>query len=294
MGGGSYSVDKSVSRSRSMGYHRKSTNEIFTKKSIDNLMNPKDVKIRESRDSDEHPNSLAIIMALDVTGSMGYIPHYLIKNGLTNIMGNIIERGEKDPQVLFMGIGDHLCDDAPLQVAQFESSDELLDKWLKDVYLESGGGGNGGESYALAWYFAGNNTSIDCHEKRKRKGYLFTIGDDAVHRTLNKNTLQGIMGKGEYTDYDAAELLKKAQEKYEVYHIHLTETGTGQQTNVIGSWKEIMGDHAIMVNNHEEISKIISNIIVKNTKVEKKDTKKENVTENKTEVDNNEKPEILL
>ena len=57
------------------------------------------------------------------------------------------------------------CDSAPLQVGQFESSDELLDKWLTNIYFEAGGGGNGGESYALAWYFAALKTATDSMEK---------------------------------------------------------------------------------------------------------------------------------
>jgi hypothetical protein len=48
------------------------------------------VTIRESRDS---PMSIPIIVALDVTGSMGRIPHDLAKVGLPNMMGGIIEHG---------------------------------------------------------------------------------------------------------------------------------------------------------------------------------------------------------
>ena len=50
------------------------------------------------------------ILALDVTGSMGSIPHYLVKDGLPNIMDGLIKKGIADPQVLFMGIGDHECE----------------------------------------------------------------------------------------------------------------------------------------------------------------------------------------
>ncbi|KKM94051.1 hypothetical protein LCGC14_1202110, partial [marine sediment metagenome] len=153
MGGGSYSVDDRMTRSISAGYHTKSRQEIFTQATINSAMNPHGITVRESRDSDEHPDSLAIVLALDVTGSMGSVPHYLVKDGLPHIVDGIIKSGIPDPQILFLGIGDHECDRSPLQVGQFESSDELLDKWLTDVWLEGGGGGNDGESYMLAWYF---------------------------------------------------------------------------------------------------------------------------------------------
>src|ERR1700690_3760507 len=136
MGSGGYSTSDRTLRAASMGFHTKPTSEIFKEKTINTAMNPSGVKIRESRDSKEHPNSLAIILALDVTGSMGSIPHHLVKDGLPSVMEDIIKAGIKDPQVLFLGIGDHECDNFPLQVSQFESSDELLDKWLTTIYLE--------------------------------------------------------------------------------------------------------------------------------------------------------------
>jgi hypothetical protein len=45
--------------------------------------------------------SIPIIVALDVTGSMGRIPHDLAKVGLPNMMGGIIEHGIPRPQILF-------------------------------------------------------------------------------------------------------------------------------------------------------------------------------------------------
>jgi len=91
MGGGSYSVSNAtasveasyttmdVKTGRRMF---RSKEEIFTQKSINNAMNPYGIVVRESRDSKEHPNSLAIVIALDVTGSMGSVPHHLITTGL--------------------------------------------------------------------------------------------------------------------------------------------------------------------------------------------------------------------
>ena len=224
-------------------------------------MNPYGVRIRESRDSSEHPNSLSIILALDVTGSMGSIPHHLVKQGLPNIMGNIMQHGIKDPQLLFLAVGDHECDQSPLQVGQFESSDELLDKWLTDVYLEGGGGGNAGESYLLAWYFAGFHTAIDCFEKRNRKGFLFTIGDEPTLREIPAKALKSIMGEGQYQNYSAAELLDKARERYRVYHLHIRETGAGSAQTTVDGWKQLMGPNLIVIDRHEKVSDAIADIV---------------------------------
>lgn len=278
MGGGGYSSDDRSLRASACGYHTKSMSQIFSAKNINNAMNPHGIKVRESRDSKEHPNSLAIVLALDVTGSMGSIPHHLVKDGLPNVMDGIIKSGIKDPQVLFLGIGDHQCDDAPLQVGQFESSDELLDKWLTDLYLEGGGGANYGESYLLAWYFAGKHTSIDCFEKRKQKGFLFTIGDEPVLDSIPKSALKGIMGEGQYGDMDATELLNKAREKYNVYHIHIKETSSGSRQEVIDGWKQLMQDNLIVVDNHQDVSDVITALV--------KDVKKNIVKTNDNDNDN--------
>lgn len=262
MGMGSYSIDDRTTRAETLGYTTKPASAIFSQ-SLSNAMNPNGIMLRESRDSEEHPNTVSIILALDVTGSMGSIPHFLVKEGLPNIMGNIIQRGIKDPQLLFLAVGDHECDRSPLQVGQFESSDALLDKWLTDVYLEGGGGGNAGESYLLAWYFAGFHTVLDSFEKRQQKGFLFTIGDEPTLSEVPATALEKIMGKGQYKNYPASALLDKARERYHVYHLHVKETSAGSQPSTQDGWKQLMGDHLIMVDRHAEIARIIPEIVSK-------------------------------
>lgn len=277
MGSGSYSSSLRDIRATNMGYYTKTSSEIFTARNINSSMNPHGIRVRESRDSAEHPNSLAIIIALDETGSMGSVPHFLVKEGLPEIMDSIIKGGIADPQVLFLGIGDHECDGAPLQVGQFESSDELLDKWLTDIYLEGRGGGNDGESYMLAWYFAAHHTAIDCFEKRKQKGILFTIGDEPVLPQVPAAFLKKLMGEGQYESYDAKTLLSKASEKYDVYHLHIKETASGSRQSVIDGWKQLLSDRCIVVERREEVARIISGIVTgsKVVKKEKSDKKEE-------------------
>jgi hypothetical protein len=268
MGHGIYSSSASIARNSTFIATNASNSEIFTSRSINNAMNPYGIKVRESRDSVDHPNSLAIVLGLDVTGSMGSIPNFLVKEGLPNIMDKIMKGGEADPQVLFLGIGDHECDKSPLQVAQFESSDELLDKWLKTVYLEGGGGGNQGESYALAWYFAGYHTAIDCFEKRGRKGLLFTIGDEPVLTDTPKSYLQRLMGDGQYEDFTAARLLEKARERYDVYHVHVKETTAGSRPEFVEGWKQLMSSNLIVVERSKDIAQAIADIVLKGKKVD--------------------------
>lgn len=263
MGHGEYSTNRATLHSTTQNYANKSTEEVFKRRSIDNAMSPHAIDVRESRDSEDHPESLAIFLGLDVTASMGNIPHKLITDGLTHIMGTIIEHGIEHPQLLFAGIGDHKVDSAPLQVSQFESSDPLLDKWLKELYLEGGGGGNGGESYALAWYFAGYHTSIDCFEKRNQKGFLFTVGDEPIHNRIPKAAMDNIMKNNQLeADATAVQLLEHARQMYHVKHFHIYETSTGRRQETKDSLKEIMGDDVIFVENYTNLPNMIAQSIL--------------------------------
>jgi len=265
MGHGYFDSGSRAIRSATLGYKTKSANEIFKQRKINTEMSPFEVKERESRDSTDHPNSIPVIVALDVTGSMGSIPHDLVKEGLPHMMESIIENGVPDPQVLFLGIGDHECDTAPLQVGQFESSDELLDKWLTDLYIESGGGGNYGESYLLAWMFASRYTRTDHNEKRGKKGLLFTIGDEPTLKELPTSAQRNIMGKGQYSDTTAAELLDKAREKYEVYHLHISQGHHGSNKSVKDGWKQLMGDNVLFIQNQSQVASVIATEVAKVT-----------------------------
>lgn len=259
MGGGSYSFTSRSARIVDSGAMHKSVHENF-EKYLQKEMSPLNV-MREARDSEEHPNTVPFIVGLDVTGSMGRVPQMFLLEGLPTLMNEVFTAGVKDPQLCFIAIGDIKCDRAPLQVGQFESSDELVDKWLTKVWPEGGGGGNGGESYSLAYVFAAHQTVTDSWQKRKQKGFLFTVGDENVHKVIDKNDLKDLTGLGDI-DTDVNALLAKAQETYHVFHIHLTETSGGSSSKVQGVWKELLGDNCIICHDYKTIPDIIGKKII--------------------------------
>jgi len=267
MGYTSYSSSSRSVRAASAGYATKSASDIFTQskeRKIHESMEPSKALLRESRDSEAHPNSIPIIIALDTTGSMLDIPMHLVREGLPKMVGNIIQKGFPDPQILFLGVGDHECDRAPLQIGQFESGDEELDLWLTRTYLERGGGGNGGESYLLAHYFAANHTVMDCLEKRGQKGILVTIGDEAGLHSLPKRSIQEIMGKEVQGSYSDDNLLDLAKEKYDVYYIHIDHNGGDARAERY--WQGKLNENCIIVNDYEKVGDTISTLVVRNIK----------------------------
>lgn len=262
MGSGKYSHSAYRSLHKSKDYAKKSREEIFESRHLDSSMDPRTIELRESRDSDEHPESVAIIVALDVTGSMGMVPEDIVKNTLPDLMGTLIDGGIADPQVLFLGIGDHVYDNAPLQVGQFESSAELLDRWLTKVYLEGGGGGNRGESYHLAWLFAARHTAIDCLEKRGRKGYLFTMGDEPCLPNIPADIIKRLTPAQQASTISAADILKEAQEKYRVFHLHIEHSAWSTKESSWEGWQELLGQHMMKVPDYKALAKRIATVVV--------------------------------
>lgn len=260
MGGTSFSSSAYADLSRS--YATKSRTAIFTNRDISPDMDPKDMKFRECRDSDAHPNSFPIIVALDETGSMGSIPENLIKNKLGKLMEILINNGVKDASICFVGIGDHITDNYPLQVGQFESGTEELNKWLTSIVLEGGGGGQDMESYQLAWLFGARHTSTDSFEKRGIKGFIFTIGDEYVHPTLEADFLKNYMGYTQTSDVYSKDLFEEAKKTYNVFHIHCNHYG--YEENITNKWKNLIGgEHLIEIEDGQtdNIAEVIASTV---------------------------------
>jgi hypothetical protein len=240
-----------------------SRDEIFESRNIHKNLNPKGVKIRESRDSADNPNSTPIIVALDVTGSMGMIAEVLARKGLGTLFTEILDRKPvTDPHVMFMAVGDANYDSSPLQVSQFEADNRIVEQ-LAQIYLEGGGGGNSFESYNLPWYFAANHTEHDSLIKRGKRGYLFTVGDEEAPQTLTREQIETVIGDKLEREIDSAEMLREAQRKYDVFHIIIQEGShaSAHPDQVRKSWNAVLGQHVIPLSDHTKLAETIVSTI---------------------------------
>lgn len=191
-----------------------SAQEIFRSTNLDPALNPYKV-IRECCDSDEHPNTVPVILALDVTGSMGSTAVEIAKK--LNVVMTELYNNTKDVEFMIMGIGDLAYDRAPIQASQFESDIRIAEQ-LDKIYFERGGGGNGYESYTAAWYFALNHTKLDCHNRGK-KGLIITMGDEALNPYLPKQPLSIMTGDNLEKDVETMALYMETIKKFELYHL---------------------------------------------------------------------------
>lgn len=267
MGGSSYSHDlyrdRAATRAKTGAAVFAHTDDISNgtaARAVHKKMNPKGVKMRESRDSDTHPQALGIGIMFDVTGSMGSIPITLQKK-LSGLMTLLIQKGYvAHPQILFGAIGDANSDDAPLQVGQFESGLEMEDD-LGLIWLEGNGGGQHHETYELAYYWFAHHTSIDCYEKRGIKGYLFTIGDEAPYDKIKKAQVETLIGDKLEGNLDTVDVLKLVSERYNVFHIHCQQGQYKNRPEVLDPWKALLGERLLLLDDADNVAELIASTI---------------------------------
>ena len=231
--------------------------EVYRAHHLDPLLDPKNV-MRECCDTEEHPETIPVILALDVTGSMGHAAT-TCAGKLDEIMTELYSK-VKDVEFLMMGIGDLACDEAPIQASQFESDIRILDQTTK-IYFEGGGGGNAFESYTAAWYFGLHHTRLDCW-KRGKKGIIITLGDEPLNPYLPGKRLANVLGDNSQ-DVDTESLYQQVIEKFDVYHIAITDESSYHyyEGRIQQTWGELLKDHFIVATSNAlpvVIGKIVS------------------------------------
>jgi hypothetical protein len=225
---------------------------------VHQTLSPQGMQLRESRDSVEHPNSNAIIISLDVTGSMGRVVRGIHAN-LPQLHELLLGHNYiSDPQICFAAVGDATCDRVPLQVGQFES-DNRMDENLESMILEGGGGGQTTESYELILYVAARHTAIDCWEKRQKKGYLFIIGDEFAYPEVSAHQVQMLIGPELQSDLPLADLVAEVQQRYHVYFIVPGGASHGRDPRILTFWEQTLGpERVIALQDPEETSECIA------------------------------------
>lgn len=221
MGSGSFNSTSYLAYSTSLGRTYDTTTgrvtgQTYEAKKLDKSLDPKKFKVRECCNNEEHPNTIPVILGLDVTGSMGAACSE-VAAALGTIMKNLYEKFD-DIEFCIMGIGDIAYDYAPIQMSQFESDIRIAES-LDKVYMEHGGGGNEYESYTAAWYMGLYRTKLDCFDKQGRKGIIITMGDEPLNPYLNKTDLNAAIDGNEQGDVDTKTLYEKASEKFDIFHI---------------------------------------------------------------------------
>lgn len=249
MGGGSFSYTAYSDYSRSLGKTIDTTTgfissgQVYKAVRLDESLNPENA-IRECCNTEEHPNTIPVILALDVTGSMGAACKKTAE-ALGVIMKELYERFE-DIEFMVMGIGDLDYDRAPIQASQFES-DVRIAVNLDKIYMEHGGGGNQFESYTSAWYFGLHNTKLDCFDLQERKGIIITMGDEPLNPYLPHKALNNVLGCNETKDVETKPLYEEALKKFDIFHISVDDSDDNynwHKSAIESSFGELLGERS--------------------------------------------------
>lgn len=290
MGSGSYSKDDFISYScttkrdvafDSLGRITNSYSEqdVFKQTSLSSALNPYNI-MRECCDTEEHPNTIPVILALDVTGSMGSASLEVAKS-LNVIMENLY-KNIKDIEFCIMGIGDMAYDRCPVQMSQFESDIRIAEN-IDAIYHEHGGGGNSYESYSLAWYMGLHHTSLDCW-KRDKKGIIITLGDENLNPYIPivgyRSTIMGTLGDDVQGTIETKDLYEEASKKFDIYHIHVSHSRSSdmRERDAVATFSDVIGVDNVKVATLETLSDTIVDIIVRTC---------ENSSNNSNTFDNN-------
>lgn len=269
MGGGTWTRDKFATYSTSIGRSVDSkgaisgnyrAQEMFKQRRIAPELDPMNV-IRECCDSEEHPNTKPVILALDVTGSMGGASVKVAKE--LNVIMTELYGKVKDVEFLTMGIGDLAYDSAPIQASQFESDIRIAEQ-LDKIYFEGGGGGNSYESYTAAWYFGLNHCKLDCWNRGK-KGIIITLGDEPLNPYLPATPLSLSTGAKMQGDVETSELYKEVTQKYEVYHLAVDDRETSYwryADKIKSSFGKYLDGNHLKVVNMDNLANTIVGIVV--------------------------------
>lgn len=242
MGYGSYSYDAHQALTRARA--GQSADAVFTQATMHPSMDPMGVRFRESRDSAEHPNSLGIVFALDISGSMARIPVAIACEQMPGFMKLLEDCKVADPQVLFMAFTDLQYDGRPLQVGQFETTAELMDQWLTRCSLKGGGI----ELYELAMYFAAHHTAMDCWERRQKKGYCFITGDEPTDETLLASIVKKFIG-ADVQDTPLQGVVADLKKTFEPFFLI---PDPGRAKTILEFWRRYLGDRTIVLESPDD------------------------------------------
>lgn len=256
MGYGSYSEEAHVALTQARS--GRSEAEVFAAAACAPELDPRGVVARESRDSAEHPASVPVVFALDVSSSMGEVPLSLATKTLPTFMTEA-RRFVPDVQVCFMAVGNAWTDRSPLQVGQFESEAARIDKWLSTLHLEAGGG-NLGESYDLAMYFASRHTRTDAWEKRQKKGYVLFTGDEPPFATVDAGMVERIVGDRMQDTLDIYQMTEELQRAWHVFFL-IPDRERAVRFNTGSTWDNILHEAAVVLDRPEDAALVAAVLI---------------------------------
>jgi hypothetical protein len=107
-------------------------------------------------------------------------------------------------------------------------------------------------------YFMARHTSIDCFEKRGRKGYLFIIGDELAYRKVKKAEVRRVIGDEVGEDIRTEAILAELKRRYHVYYILPAGASYVGDARTTEYWRNLLGQNFIELDDLDAVCETIA------------------------------------
>jgi hypothetical protein len=114
------------------------------------------------------------------------------------------------------------------------------------------------ESYELAMYFMARHTSIDCFDKRGKRGYLFMIGDELAYPKIKRREVAKVIGDDLERDLPIEDVLRELQRMYEVYFIIPEGAYHSGSRELKDFWQGLLGQHVLHLDDLDAVCETIA------------------------------------
>ena len=208
----------------------------------------------------ETDSEAPLIIACDVTGSMGEWPATIFsKLPYLDIEGKSY-LGE-DLEISFGAIGDVNYDKYPFQIRPFSKGLDL-EKQLKGLICEGGGGGNHFESYELGALYAARNIRTPNADKP----IMIFIGDEALGTSITKAHAAAVNVVLEGPRVDTSAVFEELKAKFSVYAIRKRFDGGTDEPQIHKQWVDLLGaDRIAMLQDPGRVVDVIFGILARET-----------------------------
>jgi hypothetical protein len=235
MGGGGRYFDRDIpdrSTLNSRGISR-DTEQQMSRRNLDPAVDPRNRRLVCQAES-------PVCYAFDVTGSMGDKPKFIRQKGPLLAKELTDRQYLKGVEMSIAAIGDlHEGDRAPCQIGDFTAV-RGLDVWMRKLWLEGGGGGNGMESYDFAAYYY----AYLCEMPNAVTPVMLFTGDEGLYDSLPGSDLRRVFG-GEHRDTDTAKVFRDLTAKFKG-NVFLLHSYYSDDEGVLRQWRQYVEDGRII------------------------------------------------
>jgi acetone carboxylase gamma subunit len=251
------------------------TSDTVTKKSAAayNVDKKRDYKIEEIKQLPPPKSKILVtnslfpvVIAVDVTGSMREYPKMIFEK-LCILYNEALfflpPKLKNTFEISFAAVGDAYTDGYPLQVTDFGKGFEL-DKNIKTLYPEGGGGGQARESYELMGYYYATHCELHKAQKKPRPMFFY-IGDEGYYTKVNREQVSELISNPPKTDVVSSDMFDELKKKFDVYMLRIPYQNQDDEVQIHQAWIDVLGkDRVIMLPDPKRVVDTILGLIAAN------------------------------